>query len=83
MKAKLSIYVNFSRLWKSYAYCRAKLHLTTLTNQYYMDKENAEWKLPLAEMDNEKWQILSEVFAKKKKEVSIHLVLHEESDLRP
>ena len=48
-----------------------------------MDKENAEWKLPLAEMDNEKWQILSEVFAKKKKEVSIHLVLHEESDLRP
>ena len=57
MKAKLSIYVNFSRLWKSCAYCKAKVHLTTLT----------EWKLPLAEMDNEKWKILSEVFAKKKK----------------
>ena len=70
MKAKLSIYVNFSRLWKSCAYCKAKVHLTTLT----------EWKLPLAEMDNEKWKILSEIFAKKKKEVSIHLILHEESD---
>ena len=32
-----------------------------------MDKEHAKWKLPPAEMDNEKWQILSKVFAKKKK----------------
>lgn len=61
MEAKLSIYVNFSRPWKSCAYCKAKVHLTTLTSQYYMDKAHAEWKPPLAETGNEKWQILSEV----------------------
>ena len=63
MKAKLSIYVNFSRPWKSCAYCKAKVHLTTLTSQYYMNKAHAEWKPPLAETGNEKWQISSEVFS--------------------
>ena len=47
-----------------------------------MDKAHAEWKPPLAETGNEKWQILSEVFTGKKK-VGIHLVLHERSDPRP
>ena len=63
MKAKLPIYVNFSRPWKSCAYRKAKVHLPTLTSQYYMDKAHAEWKPPLAETGNEKWQI----FAKRKK----------------
>ena len=75
---EISIYVNFSRPWKSCAYCKVKVHLTTLTSQYYMDKAHAEWKPPLAETGNEKWQI----FAKRKKKVGIHLVLHEGSDPR-
>ena len=71
MKAKLPIYVNFSRPWKSCAYYKAKVHLTTLTSQYYMDKAHAEWKPPFAETGNEKMANFKRGF------------LHEGSDPRP
>ena len=67
MKAELAIYVNFTRLWKSCAYCKGKVHLTTLTSENYTNEEHTEWKLPVIEIDNEKWQMLGWVVAKKKK----------------
>ena len=81
MKAKLPIQVNFSQPWKSYAYCKANVHLTTLTGEYYMDEDHTEWKLPVTEIENEKWKILSWVVAEKK--AGGHSALHEESDPRP
>ena len=81
MKAKLSINVNLSRLWKSCAHCKANVNLRTLTSEYEIDEEHTEWKLPRTEIENEKLTILKKVVAKKK--VGIHLVLHEESDPRP
>lgn len=83
MKAELAIYVNFTRLWKSCAYCKGKVHLTTLTSENYTNEEHTEWKLPVIEIDNEKWQMLGWVVAKKKKRVFINLVPHQESDPRP
>ena len=81
MKAKLSIYVNFSLLWKSCAYCKANVNLTTLTSEYEMDEKHTEWKLQVTAIENEKWTILSWVVAKKK--VGVRLVLREEADPRP
>ena len=51
MKAKLSIYVNFIRLWKSCAYSKAKVHLTTLASENYTNEEHTEWKLPVTEIE--------------------------------
>ena len=54
-----------------------------MTSENYTNEEHTEWKLPVTEIDNEKWQMLGWVVAKKKKRVFINLVPHQESDPRP
>ena len=63
MKAKLPIYVNFSRPWKSCAYCKAKVHLTTLTGHITWIKRMLNGNLHSLRRAMKKWQILSEVFS--------------------